>query len=91
MQAAVHAGASIVNDISAGEMDKNMITTVASLGVPYICMHLKGVPETMHLDIQYENVRAEVLDFFIRKIKNVQHGRNQRCYNGSGFWFWQNY
>lgn len=65
---AVHAGASIVNDISGGEMDKNMIGTVASLGVPYICMHIKGVPETMHHNIQYENITKEVLDFFIKKI-----------------------
>src|SRR6185503_13631220 len=46
--AAVNAGASLVNDISAGEMDKNMIIAVASLGVPYVCTHLKGLPETMH-------------------------------------------
>ena len=67
-EAAVNAGASIVNDISAGEMDNNMIDTVASLGVPYICMHMKGVPETMHLTINYENLLQEVLDFFINKI-----------------------
>ena len=67
-EAAVNAGASIVNDISAGEMDNNMIDTVASLGVPYICMHMKGVPETMHLTIDYENLLQEVLDFFINKI-----------------------
>ena len=67
-EAAVHAGASIVNDISAGEMDKDMIDTVASLDVPYICMHMKGMPETMHLDIYYENIITEVLDFFIKKI-----------------------
>jgi dihydropteroate synthase len=65
---AVNAGASIVNDISSGDMDKNMIGTVASLGVPYICMHIKGVPETMHLNIHYENIITEVLDFFIKKI-----------------------
>jgi dihydropteroate synthase len=66
--AAVNSGAAMVNDISAGEMDKDMIKTVASLGVPYICMHMQGVPETMHLDIRYENITAEVLDFFIGKI-----------------------
>lgn len=71
-EAAVHAGASIVNDISAGEMDKNMIDTVASLGVPYICMHMKGIPETMHLDIHYENIITEVLDFFIKKINECR-------------------
>ena len=71
-EAAVHAGASIVNDISAGEMDKNMIDTVASLGVPYICMHMKGIPETMHLDIHCENIITEILDFFIKKINECR-------------------
>lgn len=71
-EAAVNAGVSIVNDISAGEMDKNMIDTVASLGVPYICMHIKGVPETMHLTIHYENIITEVLDFFIKKINECR-------------------
>jgi dihydropteroate synthase len=65
---AVDAGASIVNDISGGAMDKNMLETVASLSVPYICMHMKGVPETMHYDTSYENIIKEILDFFIKKI-----------------------
>ena len=65
---AVNAGASIVNDISAGEMDKEMIGMVASLHVPYTCMHMKGTPETMQKDIHYENVVKEVLDYFIFKI-----------------------
>ena len=71
-EAAVNAGASIVNDIGAGEMDKNMIAMVASLGVPYICMHLKGLPETMHLTIHYENIVTEVLDFFIKKTEECR-------------------
>ena len=65
---AVSAGASVVNDISGGNIDECMIDTVASLGVPYICMHMKGVPETMHKHIAYENILKEVLDFFIKKI-----------------------
>ena len=69
---AVNAGASIVNDISGGEMDKNMLKTVASLEVPYICMHMKGVPETMHHDTSYEDITREVLDFFIRKINECR-------------------
>ena len=44
---AVHAGASIVNDISAGSMDENMIATVAALHVPYVLMHMQGTPQTM--------------------------------------------
>jgi len=66
-KAAVEAGASIVNDISAGNREKEMIPTVASLKVPYICMHMKGIHETMQEDAFYEDVCREVVDFFIRK------------------------
>jgi len=67
-KAAVEAGVSIVNDISAGNMDAAMIATVASLKVPYICMHMQGTPDTMQKNPQYDNVVTDVLDFFIAKI-----------------------
>jgi len=63
----IHAGASIVNDISSGTMDKEMLPIVAALQVPYVSMHMKGTPQTMQQQANYENVTAEVLDFFIRK------------------------
>jgi dihydropteroate synthase len=66
-KAAVASGASLVNDISGGFMDENMIETVAALGVPYVCMHMKGTPETMQQDPVYEDVTKEVLDFFIQR------------------------
>lgn len=69
---AVDAGASIVNDISAGSMDEHMIETVAALKVPYVLMHMQGTPQTMQQDPQYKDVTKEVLDFFIRK-KNELH------------------
>ncbi len=65
---AIAAGASIINDISAGKIDEMMIATVASLQVPYILMHMQGTPETMQQQPQYENVTREVLDFFIWKV-----------------------
>jgi dihydropteroate synthase len=61
-----------VNDISGGAIDKNMLETVASLKVPYICMHMKGVPETMQYDASYENIIKEILDFFIEKIEKCR-------------------
>ncbi|MEP6750538.1 MAG: dihydropteroate synthase [Bacteroidota bacterium] len=64
---AVAAGASVVNDISAGEMDTAMLITVAMLKVPYICMHMKGTPQTMQQHARYKDVTKEVLDFFIEK------------------------
>ena len=63
----VRSGAAIINDISAGNMDSDMIPTVAKLQVPYICMHMKGTPQDMQEHPSYENVIKEVLDFFIQK------------------------
>jgi len=49
-----------------------MLETAAALGVPYICMHMKGVPETMHYDPVYKNIAEEILDFFIQKISECR-------------------
>ena len=66
----VAAGAVMVNDISGGTMDDAMLATVASLAVPYVCMHIKGTPQTMQQQAVYENVTREVLDYFVQKIYN---------------------
>ena len=71
--AAVDAGASIVNDISAGSMDNKMIETVVALKVPYILMHMNGTPQTMQQNAVYENVTREVLDFFIAKTNELKN------------------
>ena len=63
----IQAGASMVNDISAGDIDKQMIPTVADLQTPYIAMHMKGTPATMQQNLKYDNVIREMIDFFIRK------------------------
>lgn len=63
----VQAGAAIINDVSAGEMDPDMLATAGRLQVPYIAMHMKGTPATMQKDPQYDNVVREVLDYFIQK------------------------
>jgi dihydropteroate synthase len=65
---AVGAGASVVNDVSGGQLDPAMLGTVGRLGAPYICMHMKGTPATMNSEARYENVVLEVLDFFIHRI-----------------------
>jgi dihydropteroate synthase len=66
---AVAAGASIVNDISAGTIDEALITTVASLNVPYVLMHIQGNPQNMQQNPVYDNVVLDVFDFLNRKIK----------------------
>ncbi len=86
----VEAGASIVNDISAGEMDSDMISTVANLKVPYICMHTKGVPDTMQEQTEYEDVTKEVLDYFIKKIKQCRLAGINDIIVDPGFGFGKN-
>lgn len=66
--AAVQAGASVVNDVSAGMLDPDMLATVAALRVPYIAMHMQGTPATMQLAPHYSDVRKEVLHFLSERI-----------------------
>ena len=86
----VECGAFIINDISAGEMDQAMISTVASLNVPYICMHMKGVPETMQHATKYEDVTKEILDFFIKKTNECKQAGIQDVIIDPGFGFGKN-
>ena len=83
----VEAGASIINDISAGKMDDAMIPTVASLKAPYVLMHMKGTPENMQHEPIYEDVTKEVLDFFIHEIKKLQQAGIQDIIIDPGFGF----
>jgi dihydropteroate synthase len=86
----IEAGAAIINDISAGEMDKNMLATVGSLRVPYVAMHMKGVPETMHQDTKYEDVTKQILDFFIKKIAECKRAGITDLIIDPGFGFGKN-
>ena len=61
-------GAAIINDISAGSLDENMMKTVAQLQVPYIMMHMKGNPQTMQSLANYENIVKEMLYYFSEKV-----------------------
>lgn len=68
----VEAGAAIVNDISGGRLDDQLLQTVADLGTPYVLMHMKGLPGNMEGQAVYEDVVAEVLDFFIEGIGRLR-------------------
>ena len=69
---AIENGACIVNDISAGSLDENMMQTVAKLQVPYIMMHMKGNPQTMQSLAQYENIVKEMLFYFSEKVAQAR-------------------
>lgn len=64
-------GDCIVNDISAGEADSQMIPTVARLGLPYIAMHMRGTPATMQSMTDYDDVVEEVRNYFVRKLDEL--------------------
>ncbi|MFI5131925.1 MAG: dihydropteroate synthase [Chitinophagales bacterium] len=87
---AVNAGASMVNDISAGSIDAAMIPTVASLQVPYVLMHMKGSPQSMQHSPQYENVTKEVLDYFIAKVDELRRSGIHDIIIDPGFGFGKN-
>ena len=65
-------GASIINDISAGQMDKDMFPTIARLGVPYIIMHMKGTPQDMQENPHYDNLLKEVFYYFSEKVQRLR-------------------
>tara|TARA_R110001599_G_scaffold12590_2_gene58894 strand:+ start:7107 stop:7991 length:885 start_codon:yes stop_codon:yes gene_type:complete len=69
---AVMAGADIVNDISGGELDRQMLDTVGGLGVPYICMHMKGTPQSMQNFSDYVDMEKEIQYFFSEKINKCK-------------------
>ncbi|QOI96271.1 MAG: dihydropteroate synthase [Flammeovirgaceae bacterium] len=72
---AVAEGADMINDISGGEPDKAMFETVADLNVPYICMHMKGTPQTMNTLASYENLLTEITTWFSNKLATLSaHG-----------------
>lgn len=68
---AIAAGASIVNDVSAGSVDEQLISAVAALNIPYILMHTPGNPQFMQENPVYNNVVLDVFDFLNKKINEL--------------------
>lgn len=69
---AVESGATMVNDISGGQLDEAMFETVSQLNVPYILMHTKGTPQTMQSLTHYDNIIDELLNYFQTKINQLR-------------------
>jgi dihydropteroate synthase len=64
-------GVAIINDISGGEMDKNMFDTVIDLQVPYIMQHMQGTPQNMQDSPHYDNLMRETFLYFSEKIQTL--------------------
>ena len=67
-QSCIEVGACMINDISAGKLDDNMLQTVADLHVPYIMMHLKGTPQTMQQQTHYDDLIKDIIFYFSERI-----------------------
>ncbi|PQV46911.1 dihydropteroate synthase [Jejuia pallidilutea] len=67
-KACIAAGAAIINDISAGKLDDNMLTTVAEIQVPYIMMHMRGTPQNMQSLTNYEDLVKDIIFYFSERI-----------------------
>ena len=68
----IDAGASMINDISAGNLDENMFATISKLQVPYIIMHMKGNPQNMQSQSNYSNLISDILFYFSKKINELR-------------------
>ena len=72
MEAVLECGAGMINDVSGGEADSQMFNVVEKLQVPYILMHMKGVPWKMEMDPVYEDVVADILKWLGERIFRLQ-------------------
>ena len=73
--ASLNEGADIINDISGGTLDKNMMSVVSKNNCPYILMHMLGNPQNMQNDPSYENVTLEIIQYLAQRIK-IAHDNN---------------
>lgn len=86
-QRAADRGANIINDISGGNLDPKMYTTIAKNALAYVCMHMQGIPETMQKNPQYGDVVKELTTFFAEKTKDMHNSGVENVILDPGFGF----
>ena len=84
---AVESGADLINDISAGNLDSQMLATVAKLDIPYIAMHMRGTPQTMQEETIYQDLIPEILSYFSQKLEQFRKLGIKDVIVDHGFWF----
>jgi dihydropteroate synthase len=89
-EAICDCGAHIVNDISGGDADPNMVKLITELNVPYIIMHMQGQPQTMHKNPVYEDVVSEILMWFGQKTVSLMQAGIKDVIIDPGFGFGKN-
>lgn len=68
----IENGAAIINDVSAGSLDANMVEVIAKHQVPYVMMHMRGTPQTMKQLTSYEDLVKEILFYFSEKVNKAR-------------------
>ncbi len=86
-EAAINAGAHIINDISGGSLDEKMFDVVANLQVPYIMMHMRGNPQTMQNHTDYDDLILEIKTYFSEKIFKLRQKGVHDIILDAGFGF----
>jgi len=86
-KACINAGAALFNDISAGQLDHNMMSTVGQLGVPYVMMHMKGSPQNMQQKTDYENIIKDITFYFSERISEARSHHIKDIIIDPGFGF----
>ncbi|KGK30159.1 dihydropteroate synthase [Cellulophaga sp. E6(2014)] len=86
-EACIQEGAALINDISAGNLDLNMMSVVAKHQVPYIMMHMKGTPQDMQQNTNYTNLLTDILSYFSEKIATAHDKKIKDLIIDPGFGF----
>ncbi len=76
-KAAIDCGAGIINDIFGGRFDEKIIKVVARANIPYILMHMQGVPGDMQINPHYKDVLTEVKEFFSQQLVKFPKNHHQ--------------
>lgn len=83
----VQLGAAIINDISAGNLDADMLNVIAQYQVPYIMMHLKGTPQSMQKEATYDDLLKDLLFYFSKKVSDTTSKKIDDIIIDPGFGF----
>lgn len=83
----IQLGAAIINDISAGNLDADMLNVIAQYQVPYIMMHLKGTPQSMQKEATYDDLLKDLLFYFSKKVSDTTSKKINDIIIDPGFGF----
>lgn len=84
---AIENGADMINDVSGGFMDPGILKVVGANQLPYVCMHMKGTPEDMQLNPQYQDLMADIIAFFTERIEACHSAGISQIILDPGFGF----